>query len=190
MAEEKKEESKEEGKESDTQAANETSQIEQLEKRLFKFKLFSWVGYVICIGLVPVSVNVIVDASQQSMAAFNELPEYRVNLQVLAYRKAVKTMDESYAATQALLESDDASHVLNRSKEFPSHLLASEENWHALLTHYEKGMQAATRRTAGAAEWSQHFNNKISALKERSMERQTKIATVVGQFPDRPPEQQ
>ena len=154
-----------------------------VQKSLTRMQLLAGAGILLCVGLFAASVAVMVYSGFKSMAAFEELPKYRVNTLVLAYREAAQNFDHSVQETESKLAGTPAQFTLSRARQLSAQALDSEQIFASLLSEYAVVMGSAAEQTGGALEWNRHFQANLEQLYERSEARQIVFKAMIAEFP-------
>ena len=173
---------KDEDKPAEGESAEENP-FSAVRKRLNRYRFLAVLGAVACLLLLAGSVATVVYSGMKSMAAFEDLPKYRVNRLVLDYRDRVKQFDQSNAATRIALEGEIAQWSLAKARDLSAQLLTSELAFEQLLANYAEAMALASEQVGGALEWNRYFQADIQSLKDNSLQRRSAIQGVFDQFP-------
>lgn len=161
-----------------------------IRRKLNYYRLFAVLGVLVNLALLVGSVFVVVYSGTQSMAAFEGLPRYQVNSLAIAYRDAVKTFDQSMAATRQKLDGAAAQRVLYKSRLLSDQALVAERAFNQLLVEYAGIMAQGAEQIGGALEWNRYFQADVRALRDNSAARLQALQALFDRFPaPSPPEQ-
>lgn len=156
-------------------------------RRAISLQRWSIIGVLLLnLLLVGAAVAVVVYSGQKSMAAFEVLPRYQVNVLRQDFETEVAAFEASMANTKSTLASEKVIASLQRARQLPSQILMGEEDFIAAQVLFGQMMALSAEKIGGTLEWNRHLQDQLKTLQSRAKARQSEVKSLLERYPSVP----
>ncbi len=160
------------------------SALPLFKKRLRRLQVAVPIALLLVLGLLAGSIYVVIYSGSKSMQAFEELPQYQVNMLIKGYRQTVSDFDESMKTSRNAFLGEETTAFIEDASNLADFMLDSEDAQLNALLNYRKVMIDFADKAGGTLEWKKYFLAEIDGLITNSRDRKEAIITLSGRFPE------